>query len=420
MEQRVDVSAQVARGEKLLLAGQAREAAVEFSEAARADGEAVRAHLGLAEASLAMGDLPVTAVATQHVRGLAPGSAEASLALAIELAMQGRYEATLTALDEVVSAEPGNAYAHALRGVSLRRLGNSYDASLAEAKSARLSSNRNLGELLQRLPQVGAAGATNGAAGKYSQSASYATNVANAAHATNTANAASAAAQRSWDQRSQVERQAVRARFALRFTPIVTYMLVVINVVVYVACSVLSRDFITPVNGYANNPIYQFGIEQGALMQHDPIQYYRVLTAMFLHESILHIGLNMFSLFSVGIVTERIFGRGGFLAIYFLGGIAGGLAQAFLTPDVAALGASGAIFAIFGAFGAFALLKRRALGPAGNSVLGQWVFFLALNLVFSFTAPGIGLYDHLGGLILGFILGAIFIAQMDSRRARRA
>ncbi|MFI5271792.1 MAG: rhomboid family intramembrane serine protease, partial [Ktedonobacterales bacterium] len=122
------------------------------------------------------------------------------------------------------------------------------------------------------------------------------------------------------------------------------------------------------------------------------------------------IGVNMLSLWFVGVISERIFGSGKFLLIYLLSGIAGGILSAVLTPTVPSLGASGAIFGIFGAFGAFILMRRRQLGPAGNYYVSQWLFYLVLNLVISFGFSGIDAWDHIGGLTAGFILGAIMVA----------
>jgi rhomboid protease GluP len=147
----------------------------------------------------------------------------------------------------------------------------------------------------------------------------------------------------------------------------------------------------------------------------DPLQSYRFLTAMFLHANLLHIGLNMLSLYFIGVITERVFGTGRFLIIYFLSGIVGGLAQfgldIYMNTPGAAVGASGAIFGVFGALGAFFLLRRRALGPAGNSLIGQWFFWLLINLVFSFSVPGIAAFDHIGGLAAGLVLGALLLPR---------
>ena len=70
------------------------------------------------------------------------------------------------------------------------------------------------------------------------------------------------------------------------------------------------------------------------------------------------------------------------------------------------------------AFGAYFLIRRRAMGPAGNAIIGQWIFWLAFNLWFSFSQPGIGYWDHIGGLIAGFVLGILFTNMTIAQRSR--
>jgi rhomboid protease GluP len=207
-----------------------------------------------------------------------------------------------------------------------------------------------------------------------------------------------------------------RARAAVYGVPVVTYTLIGINVLMYLIGAVFAANLFNPVTD--SNPIYQYGVQLGQLISlEQPWQVYRLFTAMFLHENIAHIGLNMLSLYFVGVLTERIFGGRRYLIIYLVGGLLAGVVQAIATPAIPSLGASGAIFAIFGAFGAFLFMRRRALGPVANSLIGQWLFWLLVNLVFGFAVPGIGVADHIGGLVSGFILGAIFISV--SPRSRR-
>jgi rhomboid protease GluP len=173
------------------------------------------------------------------------------------------------------------------------------------------------------------------------------------------------------------------------------------------------------------NPIYFYGSQIDQLITSNPLESYLFLSSMFLHANIIHIGLNMLSLYFVGVISERLFGAGRFTLIYFASGILASIAQFGAdilsgSPDVG-LGASGAIFGIFGAFGAFILLRRRALGPAANGIIGQWFFFLILNLVFSFggfsiLGSGIAGFAHLGGLVAGLILGAVLAPQIGRRR----
>lgn len=399
MEQTMDARALIEKGDALLKEARANEAAAEYARAAQVDPNAVGAHLGLAEANLALGQYNVVAMACQVVQQLAPNTADAFLAQAIDATLARRYDVALAALDRVAEVDPTRAYTYALRGHILRQLRQSYDASLAESKAARMSGTHDLVKLFPPVNPVVAE--------------VFATPVTQSAPVAPPPPQHDA---RSWNQRSAAERVAVRARFATRNIPIVTFALMIINVTVYLASLTLS-GFSLFETAQSSNPIYLYGIEIGLpYMQQDPTQWYRVFTAMFLHANIYHVALNMLSLYFVGVVTEQLFGHWRFLTIYLASGLIAGIAQAFfLGVDGTALGASGAIFGIFGAFGAFFLLHRRALGSAANVMLGQWAFWLLVNIMFTFGAPGIGIADHIGGLLAGMALGVLLAPSLGRR-----
>ena len=391
MESQAQVGTLVERGDALLADGSAREAAAEYARAVQLEPSAVEGHLGLAKANLALGSFGVAIMACRQVLTLAPDTAQAALAQAILYVLERRFDPALQELERVAELDPANAYAHALRGYCLRQLGRSYDAQQAEGKARRLSSGKNFAPLFPRMdplpqaltvptmPQANGNGAGNGAM----------------------------APTRNWDTASAAQRQAVRLRFATRGYPIVTYTLIAVNLLIYLATGVLGGNLFNP----GDNILYTYGVEATGLMRNDPTQWYRLLTAMFLHAGYLHIGLNMLSLYFVGVVTEALFGRGRFTLIYFASGLLAGVAEyvATVNAGTAALGASGAIFGIFGAFGAFVILRRQMLGRAAAPIISQWLFWLIINLVFSVVDPQIALYDHLGGLVSGFILGALLI-----------
>lgn len=137
------------------------------------------------------------------------------------------------------------------------------------------------------------------------------------------------------------------------------------------------------------------GVNNGAVWQ--------VVTAVFTHVAIMHIALNMLSLFFLGPPVTAILGRARFLAIYLLSGFAGSVTVLYLSnPHGQTLGASGAIF---GLMGAFLVIARKLQGNAS-----QILFWLGINLVFTFTAPGISWQGHIGGLIGGALATAIFVA----------
>lgn len=407
----MDARSLIEKGDALLKEARPREAAAEYARAAQLDPNAVGAHLGLAEANVALGQFSIVAMACQAVRRLAPDTADAFLADAIDAMLAHRYDAALAASDRVAELDPTRAYTYALRGYILRQLRQSYDASLAESKAARMSGTHDLIKLFPPVnPVVPEVFATPRSAATASQ-----IEPPPPQHD-----------MRSWSERSGAQRAVVRARFATRNIPVMTFALMIINVAVYLACVFFSGfDFFSPAE-HLGNPIYTYGVEFSIqYMQADPTQFYRLLTSMFLHEGIFHIGLNMLSLYFVGVVTEQIFGHWRFLAIYLASGLIAALAQAFFLPALTpafdystgafALGASGAIFGIFGAFGAFFLLYRRALGAAANIMLGQWAFWLVINILFTFGAPNIGIADHIGGLLSGMALATVLSPRLGRR-----
>jgi rhomboid protease GluP len=145
-------------------------------------------------------------------------------------------------------------------------------------------------------------------------------------------------------------------------------------------------------------------------------EWWRLVTAMFLHIGLLHLALNMLALYIFGSLIEQTFGTARFLAIYFVTGFcASAVSFAFGDPQVPAAGASGAIFGLLGAWLAYNL-RRRSLSLARANVQSALVL-IAINLVFGFAVPGIDVLAHLGGLGAGFLAG--FAAEGAGRRAVR-
>jgi membrane associated rhomboid family serine protease len=129
-------------------------------------------------------------------------------------------------------------------------------------------------------------------------------------------------------------------------------------------------------------------------------QYYRIFTSAFLHGGIIHIGLNMLSLYWLGRFIEVVLRPGRMLLVYFISLIAAGVSIVLFSPAVTAtFGASGAIFGLFGALFAIGL----KLGDRGADLVRSNVGILVLNLLYSFTFPNISWQAHVGGLIAGFI-----------------
>ena len=139
-------------------------------------------------------------------------------------------------------------------------------------------------------------------------------------------------------------------------------------------------------------------------------EFYRLVTAAFLHGGLLHLALNMFALASLGPVLESALGRSRFLVLYLLSALGGSTLSFLLAePTTIGVGASGAIFGLFGAF----YVVARKLGGDTRSI----VTLLVINLVITFTIPIIDWRAHLGGLVTGLVVaGAFAYAPRGPRR----
>jgi len=184
---------------------------------------------------------------------------------------------------------------------------------------------------------------------------------------------------------------------------LVTKAMITLNVLVFLA---------NLAQGSSLNRISGSIFEEGALYVHgglDQGDWWRLITAAFLHASILHIGLNMFVLWIVGAPVETAIGRGRFLVLYLVSGLAGSAGALIFSPDAVTVGASGAIFGILGA--ALVLESQRSY------VLGGQAFgLIAINLVLTFAIPNISVGGHLGGLA-GGALGMLALSRFGRTHA---
>jgi membrane associated rhomboid family serine protease len=145
-------------------------------------------------------------------------------------------------------------------------------------------------------------------------------------------------------------------------------------------------------------------------------EYWRFLTATFLHAGLIHIGFNMYALYLFGYTLEAALGTARFLAIYFVSGfIASVFTFMFSDPNTLGVGASGAIFGLLGAFIAYNLRRRET--AMGRANLRLAVILIGLNLFIGLTVPNIDIYAHLGGLVAGFACG--FLAEGFGPRQTR-
>jgi rhomboid protease GluP len=146
---------------------------------------------------------------------------------------------------------------------------------------------------------------------------------------------------------------------------------------------------------------------------------WRLVSSVFLHSGVVHLGFNMLSLYFLGSFVEEAFGRSRFLALYLLSGVSGGLAYLYFGGfNAPAVGASGAIFGLLGGVLGYAL--RRGTFSWQNPLIRQLLILLALNLYLGFSIPNISNTAHLGGLAGGFAFGWLVAPTVYSRKRLRA
>ncbi len=175
--------------------------------------------------------------------------------------------------------------------------------------------------------------------------------------------------------------------------PIMTYAIMAFTIFIYLlqvgGQYFLKTDYVTA-----------FGIKYNSLIRAGEI--WRLITPVFLHASILHIGFNMYALFIFGRGMEARYGHGRFSLLYFLSGYAGNVLSFLLTPSPS-LGASTAIFGLLAAEGMFIFQNRKLLGAQANRALMNVLSIAAVNLLIGFSVTGVDNYGHLGGILGGII-----------------
>jgi rhomboid protease GluP len=189
------------------------------------------------------------------------------------------------------------------------------------------------------------------------------------------------------------------------FQPRAAWVLLVLNIAIYLIPEVLGITEVVLELGAKNNAAIQAGA------------YYRFLTAMFLHGGLTHIFFNGFALYSLGLDVERFYGTLRFLAIYFVAGFAGGLASYAFSP-YDSVGASGAIFGLVGALAAFFYTSRKIFGEVSRQQIGSLIFITLINLGIGFSTPRIDNYAHLGGLVAGAITGLLLAPILNVDRVQ--
>jgi len=204
----------------------------------------------------------------------------------------------------------------------------------------------------------------------------------------------------------EARRQFNRARGAYAtHVPVITYTIIAICVALFgidVALSggeTLQGGFLSGSVGPLGEQhlINTFFVAQG--------EWWRIITSAFFHLGLIHLGFNMYVLYLYGPIVERMYGRLEYAAIYLLSAAGGSVLTILVDPRQLAAGASGAIFGIIGLLFAVSRRHHAVVGREGRAMMAGIGSYLVFLLIFTFVVPGISWTGHLGGLIVGAVIG---------------
>ncbi|MBQ9024344.1 MAG: rhomboid family intramembrane serine protease [Bacilli bacterium] len=208
--------------------------------------------------------------------------------------------------------------------------------------------------------------------------------------------------------RENIKENEKREKLMKNKKPIITLSLISINVIIFVLMYLFGSGSLS------TKTLIDFGANYIPYTKAG--EYYRLLTSAFLHIGIIHLVLNMYSLFIIGTHIEFFYGKLKYIFIYLYSAIIGSLFTVILsTTNTVAAGASGAIFGLLGAMLYFGYHYR---GYIGNAIISQVVPIVLLNLFFGFITPGIGNAAHIGGLIGGYIVSMAVGFDNDNKTSK--
>lgn len=185
--------------------------------------------------------------------------------------------------------------------------------------------------------------------------------------------------------------------------PMVAVGLIVVNVIAFVVTMIQGGGE----SALLNSPLFRDGALSPMYVASG--EWWQLVTSGFLHGGVAHIAMNMLSLYLIGVGLERFLGAARFIALYGLSLLGGSVAVYLLTePNSLTVGASGAIFGLLGAL--LVIYKRLRLD------LRQLGVILALNAFITFTVSSISWQGHLGGFVVGAVVGAAMVYAPQKNR----
>lgn len=190
-----------------------------------------------------------------------------------------------------------------------------------------------------------------------------------------------------------------------KFIPFLTYGIFALNAALFLYSLFGIND---------TKLLYYFAIiPQNIIGGHE---YYRLLTAVFIHVTAMHFGYNMLSLYIFGYRIEKNYGRAAFFIIYIFSGVCGSLLSIFVTKSVA-IGASGAIYGLIGAMFVLTYREKRIIDGLNAQTM---LAYIIAGIAIGFSDRGIDNFGHIGGLLGGIVISFIILQVKKYIQKRRA
>lgn len=187
-----------------------------------------------------------------------------------------------------------------------------------------------------------------------------------------------------------------------------TILILMMNVGLFIATELFSQSV------RFNVALVDFGAKFGPYIWQKH-EYWRLVTAGFLHGGMLHIAMNSWVLYDLGAQAEEVFGTARFLVIYFVSTVAGFYLSARINPMSVSVGASAGIMGLIGAMIAFGVVNRTSVGTAMRNFYIRWAIYgLAIGLFIGSTDN----WAHVGGVLGGFAIA--YVAGTPVRASRSA
>jgi rhomboid protease GluP len=180
----------------------------------------------------------------------------------------------------------------------------------------------------------------------------------------------------------------------------ITNLLIIINTVIFLTLFALENDGLA----IDSNILVSFGaINTEKIVLYN--QWWRLIAGMFLHLDIIHLAINMVSLYIIGSIVQQTYSNTAYLFAYLATGITGSLLSLFLSPYFLLVGASGAIFGLFGLLVGHYAIYGSIPSMSRQSVISNFWIIIGLNTLIGFSITIVDISSHIGGMLSGFIFG---------------